>query len=340
MAIRKWCVKLIGADSADIQRFYWRSMTPSYPVGLIWLRRDLRLADNAALYHALQQCEKLYCVFVFDDSILAALPRADRRVEFICQSLAELDAALRETSGRPQTGLITRRACPRTSSRPWPGSWARAPSSATTTTSRRHCPRRPGGAQPQEPGAVAAALQGPPHLCARRGADPEPVAVFGLHALQERLAAEGHALLPRPTPASAISRPGWPICRTPSAARFPRLRIWALPRTRWPACACPPASAAPASCWPIFCRACRSTRRRATFRPSRAQLPQRASALWHRLDTRAGPPRPRGGAQRGLVCRGARRRGHLAQRADLARLLLPDPGPPALCRGAQLQACV
>jgi deoxyribodipyrimidine photo-lyase len=81
-------------------------------VGLIWLRRDLRLADNAALYHALQQCEKLYCVFVFDDSILAALPRADRRVEFICQSLAELDAALRETAGRPQTGLITRRGLP------------------------------------------------------------------------------------------------------------------------------------------------------------------------------------------------------------------------------------
>ena len=87
-------------------------MTPSYPVGLIWLRRDLRLADNAALYHALQQCEELYCVFVFDDSILAALPRADRRVEFICQSLTELDAALRETAGRPQTGLITRRGLP------------------------------------------------------------------------------------------------------------------------------------------------------------------------------------------------------------------------------------
>ena len=79
-------------------------MTPSYPVGLIWLRRDLRLADNAALYHALQQCEKLYCVFVFDDSILAALPRADRRVEFICQSLTELDAALRESP--EDTGLL------------------------------------------------------------------------------------------------------------------------------------------------------------------------------------------------------------------------------------------
>jgi len=87
-------------------------MTPSYPVGLIWFRRDLRLTDNAALYHALQQCEKLYCVFVFDDSILAGLPQADRRVEFICQSLAELDQALRGAAGRPETGLITRRGLP------------------------------------------------------------------------------------------------------------------------------------------------------------------------------------------------------------------------------------
>ena len=87
-------------------------MTPSYPVGLIWFRRDLRLTDNAALYHALQQCEKLYCVFVFDDSILAGLPHADRRVEFICRSLAELDQALRSAAGRPEAGLITRRGLP------------------------------------------------------------------------------------------------------------------------------------------------------------------------------------------------------------------------------------
>lgn len=87
-------------------------MTPFYPVGLIWLRRDLRLADNAALYHAVQRCEKLYCVFVFDDSILSTLPHADRRVEFICQSLAELDEAIRQSAGRPQAGLITRRGLP------------------------------------------------------------------------------------------------------------------------------------------------------------------------------------------------------------------------------------
>ena len=87
-------------------------MTPSYPVGLIWLRRDLRLHDNAAIYQAAKHCAKLYCVFVFDDSILCALPHADRRVEFICQSLSELDADLRQHTSRPETGLITRRGLP------------------------------------------------------------------------------------------------------------------------------------------------------------------------------------------------------------------------------------
>lgn len=87
-------------------------MTPSYPVGLIWFRRDLRLSDNTALYHAAQQCKTLYCAFIFDDSILAALPRADRRVEFICQSLSELNEAMRLCAGRTQAGLITRRGLP------------------------------------------------------------------------------------------------------------------------------------------------------------------------------------------------------------------------------------
>ena len=87
-------------------------MTPSYPVGLIWFRRDLRLTDNAAIYHAAKQCEQLFCAFVFDISILSTLPHADRRVEFICQSLAELDADLRRTAARPEAGLITRRGLP------------------------------------------------------------------------------------------------------------------------------------------------------------------------------------------------------------------------------------
>jgi deoxyribodipyrimidine photo-lyase len=63
---------------------------------LVWLRRDLRAADNAALYHALVAARQVWVGFVFDRAILDALPRADRRVEFIRDSLEDLDAHLRQ----------------------------------------------------------------------------------------------------------------------------------------------------------------------------------------------------------------------------------------------------
>jgi deoxyribodipyrimidine photo-lyase len=81
-------------------------MQPKYPTGLMWFRRDLRLVDNATLHTALTQCAQVHCVFVFDKTILDALPRADRRVEFIWESVQELDAALRQLSGQADAGLI------------------------------------------------------------------------------------------------------------------------------------------------------------------------------------------------------------------------------------------
>jgi deoxyribodipyrimidine photo-lyase len=62
---------------------------------LVWLRRDLRADDHAALYHALRAARRVWCVFVFDRAILDPLPRADRRVEFIRDSLVGVDAELR-----------------------------------------------------------------------------------------------------------------------------------------------------------------------------------------------------------------------------------------------------
>jgi deoxyribodipyrimidine photo-lyase len=50
----------------------------------------------------------VHVVFVFDTEILDALPRADRRVEFIRESLVEVDAQLRALAGHPQAGLIVR----------------------------------------------------------------------------------------------------------------------------------------------------------------------------------------------------------------------------------------
>jgi deoxyribodipyrimidine photo-lyase len=71
----------------------------TYDQGLMWFRRDLRTQDNAALYHALKACRRVWCVFVFDtdilDPLLARGLQADRRVEFIRASLLELDAQLK-----------------------------------------------------------------------------------------------------------------------------------------------------------------------------------------------------------------------------------------------------
>jgi deoxyribodipyrimidine photo-lyase len=75
--------------------------------GLVWFRRDLRVDDHPALYLALQQCRHVHCAFVFDRDILDPLPRADRRVEFLRESLVELDQELRRLSGQAHAGLIS-----------------------------------------------------------------------------------------------------------------------------------------------------------------------------------------------------------------------------------------
>ena len=66
---------------------------------LVWFRRDLRTHDHAALHHALRHYARVYCLFVFDTGILDALPRRDRRVEFMLRALEEVDAALRQMGG-------------------------------------------------------------------------------------------------------------------------------------------------------------------------------------------------------------------------------------------------
>ncbi len=83
-------------------------MDKQFDTGLMWFRRDLRIDDNAALLLALKSCRKVHCAFVFDREILDLLPRADRRVEFIRESLVELDAELRTVSAKPAGGLIVR----------------------------------------------------------------------------------------------------------------------------------------------------------------------------------------------------------------------------------------
>lgn len=67
---------------------------------LVWLRRDLRMEDHAALYHALKRHQQVYVAFVFDSDILDALAdKHDRRLEFIWESVSELKQALQSAGG-------------------------------------------------------------------------------------------------------------------------------------------------------------------------------------------------------------------------------------------------
>ena len=64
-------------------------------VNLFWFRRDLRLNDNAALYHALKSGMPVIPIFIFDKKILDKLDnKQDRRVEFIHTTLENIQQEL------------------------------------------------------------------------------------------------------------------------------------------------------------------------------------------------------------------------------------------------------
>lgn len=70
-------------------------MTSSPPIAVHWFRRDLRLEDNTALFEALSNHPAVLPIFIFDSNILDELPRVDKRVVFIHDTLSRLDAQLR-----------------------------------------------------------------------------------------------------------------------------------------------------------------------------------------------------------------------------------------------------
>lgn len=64
-------------------------------INIFWFRRDLRLADNVGLYHALQSKYPVMPIFIFDKNILNKLPEKDPRVSFIYNTLQELNIILK-----------------------------------------------------------------------------------------------------------------------------------------------------------------------------------------------------------------------------------------------------
>ncbi|MEO6000925.1 MAG: deoxyribodipyrimidine photo-lyase [Chitinophagaceae bacterium] len=64
-------------------------------VNIFWFRRDLRLEDNAGLFHALKNELPVVPIFIFDKNILDNLEdKEDRRVEFIHAAIDEMQRQL------------------------------------------------------------------------------------------------------------------------------------------------------------------------------------------------------------------------------------------------------
>lgn len=64
-------------------------------MNVFWFRRDLRLEDNAGLYHALKGEHPLALLFIFDRNILDKLEnKEDRRVAFIHAALVDIQEGL------------------------------------------------------------------------------------------------------------------------------------------------------------------------------------------------------------------------------------------------------
>ena len=62
---------------------------------ICWFRRDLRLQDQTALYHALRLGHPVLPIFIFDENILSKLPSPhDRRLQFIYDALEEMQVTL------------------------------------------------------------------------------------------------------------------------------------------------------------------------------------------------------------------------------------------------------
>jgi deoxyribodipyrimidine photo-lyase len=65
-------------------------------ISIFWFRRDLRLEDNIALYESISLKKNVLPIFIFDDDILNELPNDDPRVNFIYQTLFDINLVLQK----------------------------------------------------------------------------------------------------------------------------------------------------------------------------------------------------------------------------------------------------
>ncbi len=74
-----------------------------------WFRRDLRVRDQTALYHAARDAARVIPLFIVDPALMAAPHGGGPRVAFLLDSLRALDENLRRLGGY----LLVRQGDPR-----------------------------------------------------------------------------------------------------------------------------------------------------------------------------------------------------------------------------------
>lgn len=78
-------------------------------INIFWFRRDLRLEDNAGLFHALTSTRPVMPLFIFDTEIVEKLEKDDARITFIFEHLQKIQQGLKKrgssllfTFGKPE----------------------------------------------------------------------------------------------------------------------------------------------------------------------------------------------------------------------------------------------
>ena len=69
-------------------------MNTKESISIAWLRRDLRLDDNRAIYEAHQTGDKVLVLFIFDTDIIDELDKEDHRITFIYDNLEKISTEL------------------------------------------------------------------------------------------------------------------------------------------------------------------------------------------------------------------------------------------------------
>ena len=71
-------------------------MNTKEEISVVWLKRDLRLQDNEAIFNALESGKRMLLLYVFEKSLLGDKHYSDRHWNFIKQSIVDLNEQLIE----------------------------------------------------------------------------------------------------------------------------------------------------------------------------------------------------------------------------------------------------